>query len=79
MNRLQKFVEQGTYGEKPGRTAYVIDADNLPAATAGHTWKPVRSFSAADEVMAEPGLKEVFLAAVRNGVAVVDRRKPDPL
>jgi hypothetical protein len=24
MNRLQKFVEQGPYGEKAGRTAYAF-------------------------------------------------------
>jgi hypothetical protein len=30
MHRLQKFVEQGRYGEKPGRTAYAFGPGNLP-------------------------------------------------
>jgi hypothetical protein len=30
MNRLRKFVEQGAYREKPGRTAYAFGPGNLP-------------------------------------------------
>ncbi len=30
MHRLQKFVEQGAYSEKPGRTAYTFGPGNLP-------------------------------------------------
>jgi hypothetical protein len=56
MNRLQKFVEQGAYGERPGRTAYALGQGNLPEHCKGMEWTPVSSFSAADEVLAEPGL-----------------------
>jgi hypothetical protein len=73
MNRLQKFVEQDPYREKSGRTAYAFGPDKLPEATNGLQWKPVISFRAADELMQNAGLKEVFKAALANGVAVVSK------
>ena len=71
MNRLQKFVEQGAYGEKPGRTAYAFGPDNLPAASKGLQWSAVTSFRPADELIENAGLKEIFQAAIMNGWAVV--------
>ena len=73
MNRLQKFVEQGPYGEKPGRTAYAFGPDNLPEPGTGLEWKLVSSFSVADELIANAGLKDVFKAAIKDGCAVVGR------
>jgi hypothetical protein len=67
MNRLQKFVEQGAYGEKLGRTAYAFGPGNLPEPGAGLEWKPVP----ADELIDNAGLKEVFKAALKDGCAVV--------
>jgi hypothetical protein len=73
MNRLQKFVEQGPCGEKPGRTAYAFGPNNLPEPSTGLGWKLATSFSAADELMENAGLKEVFKAALANGCSVVSR------
>jgi hypothetical protein len=73
MNWLQKFVEQGPYGEKPGRTAYAFSPDHLPAPSKDLEWQPVTSFRPADELLADTGLKEVFQAALTNGCAVVSR------
>ena len=36
MNRLQKFVEQGAYGARPGRAAYARGQGNLPGALQRH-------------------------------------------
>jgi hypothetical protein len=72
MHRLQKF-EQGPYCEKPGRTAYVFGPDNLPAPTKGLEWKPVTSFSVADELIEDLGLKDAFKSAVDNCCAVANR------
>jgi hypothetical protein len=74
MNRLQKFVEQGRYGEKPGRTAYAFGPGNLPEPSANMEWKPVTPFSAADEVMRDEGLKDVFKVAITEGCAFVEPR-----
>lgn len=71
MNRLQKFIEQGAYSERPGRTAYAFDATTLPEATKGLDWRPVRDFSPADEVLRDANLKRVFQAAIKHGYALV--------
>jgi hypothetical protein len=39
MNRLQKFIEQGEYGEKPGRVAYAFEAGLLLAPALQMTCK----------------------------------------
>ncbi|QOG18234.1 MULTISPECIES: hypothetical protein [Bradyrhizobium] len=71
MNRLQKFVEQGGYGERTGRTAYAFNVSNLPEATKGLDWRPITGFSPADEVLGDPSLKRVFEAALKHGYALV--------
>lgn len=75
MNRLQKFVEQGASGERPGRTAYAFNASILPEPGKGLDWRPVSSFSAADELLENPGLKQVFETAVKHGFSVLTARK----
>ena len=71
MARLQKFVEQGAYGEKPGRTAYAFRAGSLPVRE-GFAWQNVPTFNAADELIANAGLKEVFKVALEKGYAIVE-------
>lgn len=70
MHRLQKFVEHGAH-EKPGRTAYAFGPGNLPEAASGFEWKQVTPFSAADEVMRDEVLIDVFKAAIAKGCAVI--------
>jgi hypothetical protein len=69
--RLQKFIEKGAYGEAPSRTAYVLDVSALPRPTKGLEWQKIDSFSAAEEVLNDPGLKSVFKEAVDKGCAFV--------
>ncbi|MBC9879921.1 hypothetical protein G8O24_21505 [Bradyrhizobium sp. INPA01-394B] len=71
MNRLQKFVEQGAYGERPGRTAYAFNAALLPEPAKGLDWRPVTNFNPGDAILDEPSLKEVFAAALKNGYSLV--------
>jgi len=71
MNRLQKFVEEGAYGEPPGRTAYAFNAALLPEPTRGLDWRPVPNFSPGDAILKEPNLKEVFAAAIKSGYSLV--------
>jgi hypothetical protein len=71
MTRLQKFVEQGTDGVEPGRTAYAFSQDKLPPWGKNLEWKTAPSFNAADEVMRDPGLKELFMKAIEDGYAIV--------
>jgi hypothetical protein len=78
--RLQKFVETGAYGEDLGRAAYVVDASALPPPEDGKEWQRIDSFSAAEEVLNDPGLKSVFKTALDHGFAVVlnETDKPHP-
>jgi len=69
MTRLQKFVEQGAHGVEPGRTAYASQA-KLPPPGEHLEWKAVPSFNAADEVMRDPGLKDLFMKAMEEGCAI---------
>jgi hypothetical protein len=71
MNRLQKFVEHPSEGERLGRIAYAFGPVNLPEAAPGFKWKAVSSFNPGDELTKNAALKDVFRAAILNGCAVV--------
>jgi hypothetical protein len=73
MNRLQKFVERGAYGEGTGRHAYVLQSSALPKPSEGMEWHQVEKFSAAEEVFENPGLKAVLKTAIEKGCAIVAR------
>lgn len=70
MTRLQKFVEQGTDVE-PGRTAYAFSQDKLPPPGENLEWNAVPSFNAGDEVLRNPDLKDLFMTAITEGVAIL--------
>lgn len=74
MNRLQKFVERGAYGEEPGRTAYAFGLDNLPPPGENLAWRKVSSFNAAEEVLRDADLKDVFKTAIAEGCAIVEKQ-----
>ncbi|MGY0573239.1 hypothetical protein ACTGJ9_020855 [Bradyrhizobium sp. RDM12] len=71
MNRLQKFIERGAFGEGPGRAAYVLDPTKLPEPSSGFEWHTVDDFMPGEAILADPGLKQVFEAALKRGCAVV--------
>jgi hypothetical protein len=77
MNRLMKFVEHGAYGEKSGRIAFAWKLSSLPAPHEGMDWRPVESFNAADELVANAGLTNVFKIAIAKGCAVVTKADQD--
>ncbi|QQO20227.1 hypothetical protein JJB98_10020 [Bradyrhizobium diazoefficiens] len=72
MNRLQKFVERGAFGEDPGRAAYVLDPKKLPKPNSGFEWRAVSDFMPGEAILADPGLKPVFQAALKRGCALVE-------
>jgi hypothetical protein len=69
--RLQKFIEKGAYAESASRAAYVLEVSALPRPTKGKEWQKIDSFSAAEEVLNDPGLKLVFEEAIDKGCALV--------
>jgi len=56
-----------------GSSAYVFKEWDLPKPLSGAEWQRDLTFNAAEEVLANPDLKDVFKAAIENGVAVVTR------
>ena len=67
MNRLKKMIESGSSGERSGREAFVLRPDTLPAAHAGFDWREDETFNAAEAILEDPSLKELFSAAIKNG------------
>ena len=73
MNRLQMFVEHSvTGGYRSKRAAYAFAPENLPPPGENLEWKTVSSFNAADEIMRDAGLKDIFIQAVEKGCAIVE-------
>jgi hypothetical protein len=69
--RLQKFIERGSHEEGPYRVAYVLDVSALPQPAKGKEWHRIDSFSAAEDVLNDPGLKSVFKTAIDKGCAIL--------
>jgi len=65
VNRLRKYIERTTNGREL-RTAYAMAVTALPDPRPRSKWQEVSPFSAADEVLAEPGLKTVFKVAIER-------------
>jgi hypothetical protein len=73
MNRLQKFIERSISDQRPGRTAYAFEHIALPPPDTGMNWQQVQSFSAADDLLADPSLKDSIRLALAKGYAVVGK------
>jgi hypothetical protein len=57
--------------EGPIRTAYVLNMSSLPKLADGMVWDVVPTFRAGDELLDNPGLKDVFRMALEKGCAIV--------
>jgi hypothetical protein len=73
MTALRKYVECLSRGRRTDRIAYVSKERNLPKPVSGAEWQRVRTFNAAEEVLANPSLKEVLKIAIDQGLAVIAR------
>jgi hypothetical protein len=72
---LRRYSEWLSRGRRTDRIAYVLKEWNLPRPLPGAEWRHDRTFNAAEEVLADPSLKDVFEAAIEEGVAVVSRQE----
>jgi hypothetical protein len=70
-NRLQRFIERGSKGETSGRIAYVLKPELLVPPQTGMEWQADPTFNAAEELLKQASLKQVYAAALKDGVAVV--------
>jgi hypothetical protein len=73
--RLQKFIETSADDQSPGHAAYVLDVSALPQPASGKEWQRIDSFSAAEEVLNDHGLKSILKRAIEKGCAVVNEAR----
>ena len=79
MAGLKKYVEWMSRDRKTNRVTYVLNEWDLPEPKPGAEWAADNAFNAAEEVLRDPSLRDVFKSATDNGSAVVMQRKPiDP-
>jgi hypothetical protein len=71
MNRLQKYIERNTSGERSGRIAYGFRPSTLPDADPGMEWCVDVAFDAANALLENEGLKGVFKTAIADGYAII--------
>jgi len=74
MKRLSKFAEVMPSGRQTNRVAYAMEASALPNPTPGSEWRKLENFRAGDEILDDPGLKEVFKTALEKGCAMVAKK-----
>jgi hypothetical protein len=72
---LKKYIEWMSRGRKTDRVAYVLNEWDLPEPRAGAEWAADNTFNAAEEVLRDPALKDVFKSAIDNGSAVVMQKE----
>lgn len=70
-NKMSRYIEWQSGGRLTGRAAYAIGKQNLPEPVAGAEWQINSQFSAADEILRDPSIKDIFQAVIANGVKVV--------
>ena len=70
-NKMARYIEWQSVSRLTGRAAYAIGKQNLPEPVAGAEWQIDSQFSAADEILRDPSIKDIFQAVIANGVKVV--------
>ena len=71
---LSRYIEWMSSGRRTGRAAYALSAKDLPAPTIGAEWQIDTTFNAAEELLRDPGLRDVIKAAIDKGIEVVTWR-----
>ena len=70
-NKMARYIEWQSGSRLTGRAAYAIGKQNLPEPVAGAEWQIDSQFSAADEILRDPSIRDIFQAVIANGVKVV--------
>jgi hypothetical protein len=75
MAGLRKYVEWMSRGRRTDRVAYVLKEWDLPDPFPGAEWQQDVKFNPAEEVVANPDLRDVFREVIATG-ARSHRQKP---
>jgi len=71
MAGLRRYVEWMSRGRRTGRLLYVTKDWDMPKPVAGAEWQLDTKFNVADELLRDPELKTVILAALEKGAELV--------
>jgi hypothetical protein len=71
--KLRRFFEALSSGRSTGRIAYVTAIAAMPQAVDGAKWKEDAAFIAAEAILDDPHLKQIYATAIKDGCAIVDR------
>ena len=72
--KLMRYIEWMSRGRRTGRMVYLLKEWDLPKPTPGAEWVRDLKFNAAEELLTDPGLRDVYKAALDKGVEVVASR-----
>jgi hypothetical protein len=67
MAGLRKYVEWMSRGRRTDRVAYVLKERDLPDPLPGAEWQQDVKFNPAEEVLANPDLRDVFSEVIATG------------
>ena len=71
MAGLKKYVEWMSRGRRTDRVAYVLKEWDLPVPLPGAEWEQDVKFNPAAEILANPGLQDVFREAIAKGAVLI--------
>jgi hypothetical protein len=74
----RKYVEWMSRGRRTDRVAYVLKEWDLPDPLPGAEWQQDVKFNAAEEVFANPDLRDVFREAIAKGAALIVQKPLAP-
>lgn len=74
MPGITRFFELDAYGRQTGRQLLLKLGNAMPAALEGGSWSGDITFSAANELLASSGFKQVLEAVLENGFEIVERK-----
>jgi len=78
MARLRKYVEWMSRGRRTDRVAYVFKEWDLPDPLPGAEWQQEVKFNPAEEVLANPDLRDVFKEVLATGAALIVQKPLAP-
>ena len=76
-NGLKRYFEWTARGARTERTAYVLTEWDLPEPIPGAEWGLDSKFNAAQEILRDPAMKDVFKTAIVKGIKIVETPAAD--
>jgi hypothetical protein len=62
--KLRRFYEAMPFGRRTDRLAYVTRIAAMPDAVDGSEWKEDAALNAAEAILEDPSLKQIYAAAM---------------